>query len=564
LSLIGSLGNRFFLEEVMMLKIFLVEDEFVVREGIKKNIDWKGHGYDFCGEASDGELAYPMIQKLKPDIVITDIKMPFMDGLELSKLIKKEFPWIEIVILSGYAEFDYAKEAISLGVAHYLTKPISGDALIEQIDSLAAKIEESKRQKELQDKYLRDMEENAHEEQKKLFQYLVSGSKSVTELLDMADGMGMDISAIWYNILLIKVTSKNHAPSEYSGSVVDIYNKLLEGMDTDHEVVFDRGTEGTAVIYKADSLEELKKIQSESIERITSLSSIHESIRYFGGIGTPVNRLRELGTAFEAASRAFAHRYFVDDNRIMEAGDNIARIDTGNEKFNISNVDPNKVDRARVNEFLKQGELSELNYFLDEFYQGMDENALQSTIFRQYILMDIYFAAVAFLDAMELDRNQIEPVNVAAPELQDINGAKNYIKNTLTKTIELRDASASKKYNNVVDNVISYIDEHYADDELSLNFLASYVNFSPNHLSMMFSQETGVSFIKYLTDYRMNKAKELLRCTNKRSVDISTMVGYKDPHYFSYCFKKYQGMTPTQYRRGKGVVVDESDSYEGE
>jgi len=108
-----------------MYKVFLVEDEIIIREGIKKKIDWEGNGYEFCGEASDGELAYPMICKLRPDIVITDIKMPFMDGLELSKLIKKEMPEIEIIILSGFAEFEYAKTAISLGVAQFLSKPIN-------------------------------------------------------------------------------------------------------------------------------------------------------------------------------------------------------------------------------------------------------------------------------------------------------------------------------------------------------------------------------------------------------------------------------------------------------
>ena len=123
-----------------MIKVFLVEDEYVIREGIKKNIDWQAHGYEFCGEAGDGELAFPMIQEIRPDIVITDIRMPFMDGLALSRLIKKEFPETEIIILSGYEEFEYAKEGIKIGVAQYLLKPISGDALIKEIDLVAASI----------------------------------------------------------------------------------------------------------------------------------------------------------------------------------------------------------------------------------------------------------------------------------------------------------------------------------------------------------------------------------------------------------------------------------------
>ena len=134
-----------------MLKIFLVEDEFVMREGIKNNVDWKAHGYEFCGEAADGEVAFPMIQKLKPDIVITDIRMPFMDGLELSKLIKKEMPWIEIIILTGFEEFAYAKEAIKIGVAQYLSKPISGDELLQELDLLSDKILEKKRDREIQE-----------------------------------------------------------------------------------------------------------------------------------------------------------------------------------------------------------------------------------------------------------------------------------------------------------------------------------------------------------------------------------------------------------------------------
>ena len=107
-----------------MLKVFLVEDERVIREGLRDNIPWEQYGYRFIGEASDGEMALPMIRKLKPDVLITDIKMPFMDGLSLSEIVKEEFPKTKIIIISGYDDFEYARGAILVGAEQYLLKPI--------------------------------------------------------------------------------------------------------------------------------------------------------------------------------------------------------------------------------------------------------------------------------------------------------------------------------------------------------------------------------------------------------------------------------------------------------
>ena len=132
----------------MMIKIFLVEDEIAIRKGIKNSIDWGKEGYEFVGEAGDGELAYPMILKTKPDILITDIKMPFMDGLQLSKLVRKELPATKILILSGYDEFEYAKEAIKLQVAEYLLKPISSAKLLDVLAQVKEVIRQEQEEKE--------------------------------------------------------------------------------------------------------------------------------------------------------------------------------------------------------------------------------------------------------------------------------------------------------------------------------------------------------------------------------------------------------------------------------
>ncbi len=540
-----------------MLKVFLVEDEFVVRQGIKNNIDWKSHGYDFCGEAADGELAFPMIQKLKPDIVITDIRMPFMDGLVLSRLIKKELPWVEIIILSGYEEFEYAKEGIKIGIAQYLLKPINGEELLKEVDAVSEKIRERHKENEIRDKYIKEMEENFLKEQKDLFQYLVTGSKSAAQLLEMADRLDIDISAMWYNIVLIKIQSTYHAYEEFSNSLIEIEEKLKEIADEASLLIFDRNLEGKALLFKGDSKEEIIKIQNGYLDKIKDMLMEYENVRYFGGIGIPVNRLGELTVSFEKASHAFAHRYLVNESLILKSEEVEQGVYIEKEKFNISNVNPKHIDRNKIREFLKVGDKEEVIYFVDEFFKDLGTNVMKSNMFRQYIIMDAYFCVADFLEDIKISRDEIETFDADSGILQSEKTAVNYIVRIIKKALELREKTASNRYGDIVGEVMDYIEQNYADEELSLNLLASHVNFSPNHLSMIFSQQTGKTFIKYLTDLRMNKAKELLRCTGKRSSSIAVEVGYRDPHYFSYLFKKTQGITPTQYRGGKNLDLGE-------
>ena len=533
-----------------MLKIFLVEDEFVVREGIKNNIDWAAHGYEFVGEASDGELAFPMIQKTKPDIVITDIKMPFMDGLTLSRLIKKEFPNMEIIILSGYADFSYAKEGIQIGVAEYLSKPISGQELISVVDKLALKIQEKSKERALKEKYLKEMQENSLQERKNLFHDIITGIIPISEIWDRAGRMGIDLSAISYNILLLKVKSSKHTKEEYSEIVVEVEERISLLNDDLGIISFGRNLEGGVYLFKSDSIENLNKIQKEYVERFENIVEEYENLNYFGGWGVPVNRLSELSYSYEKASRAFAHRYLVEKNCFLDNSD-IVSVDSHNEEFNISTVNTKSLDRGKVVEFLKFGEREEVIYFVEEFFKELGSNILNSLMFRQYVAMDTYFCVVEFVEGVGLAKDEIEPIDVNAGMMKSSDATMAYITRIIGKAIDLRDGVSRNKYGDVVETAREFIEQNYMDEELSLNMLASHVNVSPNHLSMVFSQKTGKTFIKYLTDLRMTKAKELLKCTSKRSSEIAMEIGYRDSHYFSYLFKKTQGMTPTKYRGGK-------------
>lgn len=533
-----------------MIKVFLVEDEIVVREGIKNNVDWKGHGFDFCGEASDGELAFPMIQKLKPDIVITDIRMPFMDGVELSKLVKKELPQTEIVFLSGYEEFEYAKEGIKIGIAQYLTKPISGGELLRVIGELAEKIEKRRLEEEFRLKYIKDEEETRAKERRDLFGHLISGDMNASGILEIAGRLSVDISALWYNVCLFRLKADNRDQNEYSQSIVDLNEQTANYAVENGLLLFDTISDGKAVIFKGDSEKEVLKEQEKHIEAIKKALVSYPNVTYFFALGMPVNRLGAIPESYDKASLAYAHKYMMKGSTVLDYKD-IEKNNSQNDDFNINEIDLKQIERKKVEEFLKTGENFESRYFVEEFFNNLGPNMVKSVMFRQYILMDIYFCVGEFVEGLGFSKDEIKQFDMVANTKGSTEDTKNYVLEIINKALNLRDMCANDRYSDIVEEVKKYIEENYANDELGLNEMAAHINFSPNHLSMVFSQETGGTIIKYLTDYRLNKAKEMLRCTNKRSSEISLEVGYKDPHYFSFLFKKSTGVTPTQYRSGQ-------------
>ena len=537
-----------------MIKIVLVEDEFVVREGIKK-IDWAAHGYEFCGEAPDGEKALPLIRKAVPDIVITDIKMPFMDGLELTRQIRREFPYMEIIILSGYEEFSYAQEAISLGVSKYLTKPIGAQDLIRELDELKDSIEKKQRERESDIKYRNDMEEDIQKSRRDFFVGLINGDLSLSELFEKAEVLNIDLRASVYCLMLVTA----HIESSDQGTDESLNREMgirLHEWSMRHSgdfLVFDRDIDGHAVIFKSDDTDSMKKLIFDCGEEFKSIVGEFDGVRYYGGVGCIVDRLSEIGRSYDPAGSAFAHRYFDSANRIIYSWDEISGIvdQSSSDEPGIRSIDMKNADRQRLSEFLKTGNSGETDYFVVEFLNSIGgRKSLRSLLFRQYVAMDTYFTVADFITALGADKGEIETPDSAAETVMSAETVEAYCKRLISQALSVRDNISHNKYKDVVDKVIGYIEENYSDEDLTLNKLAEVVRFSPNHLSMIFSQQTGSTLSRYLIDYRISKAKEALRCTAMKSSEIAAEIGYRDPHYFSYVFKKATGMTPTQYRDG--------------
>lgn len=539
------------------IKVFLVEDEMVIRRGIKNSIDWEKEGYIFCGEASDGELAYPMIIKEKPDILITDIRMPFMDGLELCKLVKKELPNIKILILSGYDEFDYAKEAIRLGVTEYLLKPISSGKLLEALNGVSESIRREKEDKDLVRKYMEEMRENTEHEKQKFFEQMIAGNLSMADALETGKKYEMNLSAGMYNLLLFRFTlgEENRKSGELLGEAEYAIEKLTERLEYVFE--FQRGVEGWAFLLMADNEEQMSERVKELSKDLEEIMKNYSTIAYFGGIGQPVARLRELEESFREAERALAARFTMELNRIISVEDirMAQNVDTLDD-IEITSFREIEKTRTMLEKFLNNGAEDEIDEFVDVYINELPEENLKSVLMRQYIIMDAYIVMMSFCEKIEGIEGEMqaqsEELKNSMKTIQTLEEIKNYIRMLLKKIIGVRDTISGRRYSDIIEIAKDQIRKTYMSDEISLNTIAAEVGMSPSYFSSIFSKEMGKTFVEYLTEIRMDRAKELLMCSSMKTSEIGYEVGYKDPHYFSYIFKKTQNCTPKEFRaRGK-------------
>lgn len=539
------------------IKVFLVEDEMVIRRGIKNSIDWEKEGYIFCGEASDGELAYPMIIKEKPDILITDIRMPFMDGLELCKLVKKELPNIKILILSGYDEFDYAKEAIRLGVTEYLLKPISSGKLLEALNGVSESIRREKEDKDLVRKYMEEMRENTEHEKQKFFEQMIAGNLSMADALETGKKYEMNLSAGMYNLLLFRFTlgKENRKSGELLGEAEYAIEKLTERLEYVFE--FQRGVEGWAFLLMADNEEQMSERVKELSKDLEEIMKNYSTIAYFGGIGQPVARLRELEESFREAERALAARFTMELNRIISVEDirMAQNVDTLDD-IEITSFGEIEKTRTMLEKFLNNGAEDEIDEFVDVYINELPEENLKSVLMRQYIIMGAYIVMMSFCEKIEGIEGEMqaqsEELKNSMKTIQTLEEIKNYIRMLLKKIIGVRDTISGRRYSDIIEIAKDQIRKTYMSDEISLNTIAAEVGMSPSYFSSIFSKEMGKTFVEYLTEIRMDRAKELLMCSSMKTSEIGYEVGYKDPHYFSYIFKKTQNCTPKEFRaRGK-------------
>ncbi|MDD2354812.1 MAG: response regulator [Lachnospiraceae bacterium] len=533
-----------------MLKVFLVEDEIVVRESLRDNFPWGDYGYEFAGEAGDGEMALPEIRKIKPDVIITDIRMPFMDGLSLCHILKQEMPQIHIIIMSGFDDFEYARRAITEGVDRYLSKPVTRKDMKEALEELRQKIETDREQQSFIDQYQLESREYEQFQRRKFLESVFGGKLSVEKIYEEAGRLNLDVSASCCNLILYCVsgceqngtgeeTSEiKNTEADLAGYFLRFKEYILSRWNMNAYCVIVRGDRDTVIDYTR-----------RGVDKVTEIcGSLGKDSCWYVTAGTPVERFSQLRECFDGANHAFSRRYWRPEEHVLEQI--LSEPDTADkERDTLQNLDAASVDPAILERFLSSGQMNEVEGFTDSFLESLGD-VLKSKLFRNYLMLSVRFAAMQSAASSGVPNEQfMEGLPEIAGKLELETGEmKEYTETLLKAAISVRDKKTNIQGNQVLKDAIKYIEEHYTDEQISLNSVASSVGVSGSYLSSLFSREMNQTFVEYVTGKKMEKARQLLREEQLHTAEAAAAVGYRDPHYFSFVFRRTQGCTPREYR----------------
>ena len=527
-----------------MYSVFAVDDEPIVLEGIRSKIDWEGSGFTFAGEATDGEIALSMIHEIKPDILITDIKMPFMDGLQLAQAIKQTQPWIKIIILSGHDEFDYAKKAISIGIEDYLLKPFTPDELITSLNKTAAQIDKERKQLSDISKMKEELKSKEALIKKDFLNNLVHGEADTNNLMQKCGELGINLISRYYKVLISRIESRsgNTQNQQEACSLLNSYSSAIS-----EAVSFFHHTNLLVCIFKGTSQNELEDNIFRAAETISHIATKNEDCTVLTAIGKTVEHLSQLKISYEDAKKILDVNSKNLENRIISSDDltDFSSRENNETVLDIREGDP-LVDK------LKYAAKGDVQNIIEESMELIKKNPDQFSVFASYLLVDLIFAVSKLVEKLGGNIKELNPEILQRKFIDDAVSDESRFTKTLEQVLnfalEFRDSKVTGKYADVILKAKRFIEENYSDQNTTLTTVAEAVCLSPNHFSTIFSQECKTTFIEYLTNVRLENAKRLMRETDMKGYDIAYECGFSDPHYFSYIFKKNTGLSPREYK----------------
>ena len=535
-----------------MYRILFVDDEPLIREGVCENVKWGELGYELAGVCENGREACEFLKSHQVDVVMTDICMPFMDGMELSALIRKEYPRIKVLILSGYDDFEYAKKAIKYGVEEYLLKPITSYEMGEVLTELKAKMDKERQHMEKQEEVSSTYRKGQLLLYSEALLHTITGTKTEEECRREREAVGIVLPDGWYMAGVVglciymghyELNEERRKESALMAFIV--YNVSSELMKKYQMGEACQGKDYRVfLLFAAQKSEETEKrilaVCNEIIETVHQMMGLTVNV----ALGSWQQELKSLYRSYEDAENALLMQYTAGENCVIDSKDQLFARDLRPQFDKITDNCTRHVREHALNKI--DDDIREFSQYLCT--SGYKRQAAVEVILTVKVKTDRLLMTLGF--EKEVGKDVEEEIRKAPLMTEALTVLTAFLK----EAAECLDRLGGSGLKSCAYQAYEYIGQHYADSDLSLQEVCNYLGVSTSRFSNIFKQTFGATFVDVVTNVRMEKAKELLAVSDLKNYEIAEKVGFSDPHYFSIAFKKATGKTPTQYakeRNGK-------------
>lgn len=533
--------------EKVMYKVLLVDDEILTREAIGENTPWAEADFELIGTAANGKEAIDIIEDKMPNLVLTDICMPIMDGIQLAGYIHENHPEIKVIIISGYDEFEYAKQALRYEVSEYILKPITSIELLEELDKIKKKLDQANEQKVHFEKIQEEYQKSVPMLRNNFLNRLLEGSCPKSEIGNQMNRLGIQINGRAMAVVIVELDDASGFFQKYpdvdeglvlfsisniGGEIVEKSPEILHFQDPDSKSIFIFVEENEELL-----IHKIKNVGQEIMDAMWYFMKTKVCVVTGMTVETPL----DWQISYENAKSAAESKFLLEDHQFIFGKDFSGKKEPGRIQTNLW------VDK--LVSLIKMNQKGELTQTIKQLFGEFRNSGIE----RKTILLYI--------------QNMILSIRISLEELTSYGDGENQEADFINHLVDYKHLSEVERKceefcvacaNDIAGKresvnqkqaikALEYMKQNYMNVNMSLNMVCAYLSVSTSYFSTIFKNYTGETFVESLTKIRMEKAKSLFETTNMKNYEVALEVGYSDPHYFSSTFKKHTGMTPSEY-----------------
>ncbi len=534
-----------------MYRFMLIDDEPEIREGLQEVVHFDELGFSLVGEAANGVEGLRLAELLRPDLIITDIRMPLMDGLTMAAQIKKVLPTVQFIILSGYDEFEYARQAIEITALRYLLKPISSVEFIAVMEDVKKRMDDAFAQRRDLSRLRAHFASSLPLLREQLLSSLLMGNMDSREALETASRYGVDLASHSYSVAMIRLQPETQprgldaigSPELLSFAIANVTEEILSA-HVKHHLFHHEGMLSVLLCLEG---------QPDDLARVANaMEEVRQNVEhYLGsvviiGIGTRCDSLSALPACTRQAYSALNHASLMEGGQVLSITDMVPRSE------NTLSID--EYTLRVLGNSLKLGDAAKAADTVDALLLAC-RNRLATLLEYRAFLLEILMVFIRV--GRDLDMGSPEDVQQdvldALLKCPPIPEATRIFKALCVRfTAAVADSRASSSLS-LARDAVDYIRRHYAEADLTVDKLCGHLHISTSYFSALFKKETRKTFLQYITELRMDKAMTLLASGELRTAEVAVRVGISDPSYFSYSFKRHFGVSPSHVRSNKGM-----------